>query len=200
MASDDAPAADAPDDAALVRASQRGDRDAFGILVARYAPFIFSVAARMLGPNADAEDVAQETLVAAYKALPGFQLDAKFSTWLYRIAANKCKDSLRARRGDTISIEQTGASDEDAAAWEPADDETPHWELEQSELAGELDRSIQALPPIYRESFVLRHLEGLDYGEMSAILGVHRDTLKMRVYKARTLLCRSLGHLAGAGR
>ena len=72
--------------------------------------------------------------------------------------------------------------------------------MEQAELAWELDRGIQALPPLYRESFVLKQVEGLGYDEMSAILGVHRDTLKMRVYKARTLLCQSLAHLDGAPR
>jgi len=189
---------DAADDAALVRASQKGDRDAFGVLVSRHASSVISVTARMLGPTADAEDVAQETFVAAYKALPGFQLDAKFSTWLYRIAVNKCTDALRARRPGTVSID---ATDEDGTAtWEPADDETPHWALEQGELAWELDKGIQALPPLYRESFVLKHVEGLGYDEMSTILGVHRDTLKMRVYKARNLLCQSLAHLDGVRR
>ena len=72
--------------------------------------------------------------------------------------------------------------------------------MEQAELASELDKGIRALPPLYRESFLLRHVEGLDYDEISAILGVHRDTIKMRVYKARTLLCRSLAHLDGARR
>jgi RNA polymerase sigma-70 factor (ECF subfamily) len=181
-----------------VRAAQRGDRDAFGLLVSRHASSILSVTTRMVGPIADAEDVAQEAFVAAYKALPGFQLDSKFSTWLYRIAVNKCTDWLRARRPETISFDPTG--NEGAAAWETADEETPHWELEQAELAWELDKAIQALPPLYRESFVLRHVEGLGYDEMSAILGVHRDTIKMRVYKARTLLCQSLAHLAGAHR
>ena len=189
---------DAADDAALVRASQKGDRDAFGVLVSRHASSVISVTARMLGPTADAEDVAQETFVAAYKALPGFQLDAKFSTWLYRIEVNKCTDALRARRPGTVSID---ATDEDGTAtWEPADDETPHWALEQGELAWELDKGIQALPPLYRESFVLKHVEGLGYDEMSTILGVHRDTLKMRVYKARNLLCQSLAHLDGVRR
>ncbi len=78
-----------------------------------------------------------------------------------------------------------------------ADEDTPHTELEQAELAWALDKGIQALPQLYRESFVLKHIEGLAYEEMSAILGVHRDTLKMRVYKARTMLCESLGHLVG---
>jgi RNA polymerase sigma-70 factor (ECF subfamily) len=185
------------DDAALVRASQRGDRDAFGLLISRHAQSILSLTTRMLGP-ADAEDVAQETFVAAYKALATFKFDSKFSTWLYRIGVNKCTDSLRARRPETISLEVS--ADEGFVPWEVADEETPHWELEQAELAWELDQAIQALPVLYRESFVLRHIEGLGYDEMSEILGVHRDTLKMRVYKARTLLCESLAHLDGAHR
>ena len=188
----------ASDDAALVRASQRGDREAFGVLIARHAQSILSVTTRMLGQTADAEDVAQETFVAAHKALPRFRSDSKFSTWLYRIAVNKCTDSLRARRQDTVSLDADG--DESSIAWEVADQDTPDSEFEQAELAWELDQGIQALPHLYRESFVLKHVEGLDYEEMSAILGVHRDTLKMRVYKARTLLCQSLAHLGGVRR
>jgi RNA polymerase sigma-70 factor (ECF subfamily) len=188
---------DQPDDVELVRASQQGDRDAFGALISRHARSILSLTTRMLGP-VDAEDVAQETFIAAHKALPSFKLDSKFSTWLYRIGVNKCTDSLRSRRPENTSLDVI--SDEGAMALAVADDETPHDELEQAELAWELDRGIQGLPQIYRESFVLRHIEGLGYEEMSAILGVHRDTLKMRVYKARTLLCQSLAHLDGAYR
>jgi RNA polymerase sigma-70 factor (ECF subfamily) len=184
------------DDVALVRASQRGDRDAFGALISRHARSILSLTTRMLGP-ADADDVAQETFVAAYKALATFKFDSKFSTWLYRIGVNKCTDWLRARRPET-SIDDV--AEEGAAVIDLSSDETPHWELEQAELAWELDKGIQALPHLYRESFVLRHIEGLGYDEMSVILGAHRDTLKMRVYKARTLLCRSLAHLDGAYR
>ena len=186
------------DDAELVRASQNGDREAFGLQVSRHAPAIVSLTTRMLGPTADAEDVAQETFVAAFKGLSRFQSDSKFSTWLYRIAVNKCTDSLRARRPQDVSLD--AADDESAAVWETADEETPEWKIEQAQLAWELDKGIQALPHLYRESFVLRHIEGLGYDEMSTILGVHRDTLKMRVYKARTLLCQSLGHLDGAVR
>jgi RNA polymerase sigma-70 factor (ECF subfamily) len=179
-------------DAALVRRSLDGDREAFGVLVSRHARSILSVTSRMLGPTADAEDVAQETFVAAFKSLSSFQFDAKFSTWLYRIAVNKCTDVLRAKR-TTVSLDET--SDDGSARWEAADEETPHSELEQIELAWELDKGIQALPHVYRESFVLKHIEGLGYDEMSEVLGVHRDTLKMRVYKARTMLCQSLAHL-----
>jgi RNA polymerase sigma-70 factor (ECF subfamily) len=181
------------DDAALIRRSLGGDQEAFGVLVSRHARSILSVTSRMLGQTADAEDVAQETFVAAFRSLARFQFDAKFSTWLYRIAVNKCTDALRARR-PTVSLDQP-ADDDTTTAWQPLDDATPEWELEQVELAWELDKGIEALPHMYRESFVLKHIEGLGYDEMSAILGVHRDTLKMRVYKARTLLCRSLAHL-----
>jgi RNA polymerase sigma-70 factor (ECF subfamily) len=181
------------DDATLVRRSLAGDQEAFSVLVSRHARSILSVTSRMLGTTADAEDVAQDTFVAAFTSLSSFQFDAKFSTWLYRIAINKCTDALRARR-PTVSIDETV---NEGLEWAIADEDTPQWELEQIELAWELDKEIQALPHLYRESFVLKHIEGLGYDEMSEILGVHRDTLKMRVYKARTMLCRSLGHLRG---
>jgi RNA polymerase sigma-70 factor (ECF subfamily) len=184
-----------PDDASLVRASLQGDQEAFAVLISRHAPSVFSVTTRMLGRTADAEDVAQDTFVSAYKALPRFQFESKFSTWLYRIAVNKCTDVLRARRPGLVSLDSPDG--DEVTAWPAIDDETPHGELERIELASELERGIQALPPLYRESFVLKHVEGLGYDEMSDILGVPRDTLKMRVYKARTLLCRSLSHLAG---
>jgi RNA polymerase sigma-70 factor, ECF subfamily len=185
------------DDAALVRASQRGDRDAFGMLVARHGSKVVGVTARLLGPGGDAEDVAQEVFVAAYRGLATFQFEAKFSTWLYRIAVNKCTDALRRRRATTVSID---ADEDGQERWEPVDDETPHFELEQTELAEALDRAMHDLPDIYRQAFVLKHVEGLDYDEMSTVTGVHRDTLKMRVYKARHRLCHLLGHLQGAYR
>ena len=90
-----------------------------------------------------------------------------------------------------ISLDSTDG--EDVVASIATDDETPYQELEQLELGWALDKSIQALPPLYRESFVLKHVEGLGYDEMSDSAR-SRDTLKMRVYKARTLLCRSLAH------
>src|SRR6185503_13375630 len=99
---------------------------------------------------------------AAYKGLSAFKRDAKFSTWLYRIAINKCTDLLRARRPGMRSLDDTEAGD-DQTTWEPATGETPEWELERVELAWELDHAIAALPHLYRESFVLRHIEDLDY-------------------------------------
>jgi RNA polymerase sigma-70 factor (ECF subfamily) len=186
----------APDEHELLARSLRRDPDAFGQLVERYASSIVSLAYRMVGERADAEDLAQETFLAAFKALPTFRADAKFSTWLYRIAMNKCKDWLRARRAAQGALE---AEAEDLFAELAVDPATPERALSQRQVADHLERAIQKLPPLYREAFVLKHVEGLDYEEMEQIVGVHRDTLKMRVYKARTQLCRALGALQETG-
>ncbi len=186
----------APDEHELLARSLRRDPDAFGQLVERYASSIVSLAYRMVGERADAEDVAQETFLAAFKALPTFRADARFSTWLYRIAMNKCKDWLRARRARQDSIEEEA---QEAWAELAVDRVTPERALTQKQVADHLERAIQKLPPLYREAFVLKHVEGLDYEEMEQIVGVNRDTLKMRVYKARTRLCQALGALQGTG-
>lgn len=183
------------DDAALVLAAQQGDTEAFGLLVSRHASSILTLTSRMLPASADAEDAAQETFVAAYKALSRFKFGAKFSSWLYGIAVNKCRDVLRVKQPDLVEFDEDADRETSALGIGPGRDWTPDGAFEQGELAGELDRAVQALPLHYRESFILRHVEGLEYDEMSDALGVHRDTLKMRVYKARTLLCASLAHL-----
>ena len=178
------------DEALLLARSCRGDAEAFGQLVDRYAGPIVNLCCRMVGERADGEDLAQEAFVAAYKALPSFRADAKFSTWLYRIALNKCRDWLRARR-PWISLE--GADDEDTPTHEWATDErTPEGELTQRQAAEHLEQALQRVPHLYREAFILKHVEGLSYEEMEALLGVRGETLKMRVYKGRVQLAREL--------
>jgi RNA polymerase sigma-70 factor (ECF subfamily) len=171
----------------LIARSVKQDGDAFGQLVARYADHIFNLAYRMVGNRTDAEDVAQETFIAAFKALPSFRADAKFSTWLYRIAANKCTDWLRVRQAKTAPSER-----EEEALDRAVESSTPERLLSQRQVAEHLERAIERLPPLYREAFVLKHVEGLSYAEMREILGVSTDTLKMRVYKGRLQLSREL--------
>ena len=150
---------------------------------------------RSVGDRTEAEDLAQETFVAAFKALPTFRAESKFSTWLYRIAANKCKDWLRVKR--------PGQGVQDVDVEEVFDDRvveerTPERLLSQQQVAARLDQAIQRLPPLYREAFVLKHVEGLSYEEMQEIVGVNADTLKMRVYKGRVQLSRDLAELKEA--
>lgn len=183
-------AREGPDDAQLVARSLKQDQEAFGQLIDRHASSIVNLAYRMVGNRAEAEDLAQETFLSAFKSLATFRADAKFSTWLYRIATNKCKDWLRVKRPG----EQLHDVDE-ALDTHVAEDRTPERLLSQQQVALELEQAIQRLPPLYREAFVLKHVEGLSYEEMQAILGVNGDTLKMRVYKGRLQLSRELAEL-----
>lgn len=178
------------DEADLIARCRQHDREAFGTLVERYGAPILNMTYRMVGDRMQAEDLMQETFVSAWKALPAFRADARFSTWLYRIAVNKCKDWLRGRRQPE---ERTNADGDELDIAELAvDHRTPERELSQKELAAHLEQALQALPVPYREAFILKHVEGLSYEEMSAIVGVAGDTLKMRVYKARVELRRHL--------
>lgn len=177
------------DDGQLVVRSLKQDHEAFGQLIDRHASAIVNLAYRMVGNRAEAEDLAQEAFLTAFKALSTFRADSKFSTWLYRIAANKCKDWLRAKR--------PGQGPYDVDADEVldlyvAEERTPEQLLSQQQVGQELEQAIQRLPPLYREAFVLKHVEGLSYEEMEEILGVSGDTLKMRVYKGRLQLSRDL--------
>ena len=179
-------------DAQLVARSLKQDHEAFGQLIDRHATTIVNLAYRMVGNRAEAEDLAQETFLAAFKALSTFRADAKFSTWPYRIASNKCKDWLRVKRPGQ------GLQDVDVDEvldGQVAEERTPEHLLSQQQVALELEQAIQRLPALYREAFVLKHIEGLSYEEMQEILGVNGDTLKMRVYKGRVQLSRELAEL-----
>ncbi|TKB64099.1 MAG: sigma-70 family RNA polymerase sigma factor [Nitrospira sp.] len=180
------------DDAELVARSLRQDHEAFGQLIDRHASVIVNLAYRMVGNRAEAEDLAQEAFLAAFKALSTFRADSKFSTWLYRIASNKCKDWLRTKRP---GMGQQDVDIDEVLDSHVAEEQTPERLLSQQQVALELEQAIQRLPPLYREAFVLKHVEGLSYEEMAEILGVNGDTLKMRVYKGRLQLSRELASL-----
>ncbi len=181
-----------PDDAQLVARSLKQDHEAFGQLIDRHAPVIVNLAYRMVGNHAEAEDLAQEAFLAAFKALSTFRADSKFSTWLYRIASNKCKDWLRAKRP---GMGQQDVDIDEMLDIHIAEERTPERLLSQQQVALELEQAIQRLPPLYREAFVLKHVEGMSYEEMEEILSVNGDTLKMRVYKGRLQLSRDLAAL-----
>jgi RNA polymerase sigma-70 factor, ECF subfamily len=181
-----------PDDAQLVVRSLAQDHEAFGQLINRHASVIVNLAYRMVGNRAEAEDLAQETFLTAFKSLATFRADSKFSTWLYRIAANKCKDWLRMKRPGKGPYDVDA---DEALDLYVAEERTPERLLSQQQVAQELEQAIQRLPPLYREAFVLKHVEGLSYEEMEDILGVNGDTLKMRVYKGRLQLSKDLALL-----
>lgn len=180
------------EDVQLVARSLKQDHEAFGQLIDRHAAKIVNLAYRMVGNRVEAEDLAQEAFLTAFKALSTFRADSKFSTWLYRIATNKCKDWLRVKRP---GMGQQDVDIDETLDIHIAEEQTPERLLSQQQVAQALEQAIQRLPLLYREAFVLKHIEGMSYEEMEAILGVNSDTLKMRVYKGRLQLSRDLAAL-----
>lgn len=181
-----------PTDQELVARVLAGDQDAFAGLVTRYKDYVYTVAVRIVVNEEDADDVAQETFVRAYKALGRFRGDSKFSSWLYRIAVNRALTHLkrRKRRGVSVDIDagphvEAGAIEEDARS-------TPEELVLDDELRQRVRAAVDELPPQYRAVVTLFYLEEKSYKEVSAILGIPMGTLKTHLYRARAMLRKTL--------
>ncbi len=189
---------DAAEVATLVRRAQSGDRSAFDALVRAHFIAVYSFLHRLVGNPEDAEDLAQETFVRAQVALERYRSDASFSTWLLRIAHHLAIDHRRlmgrAHRATSFS-----ALDEQvlAHAITNAQPARSSDDVQQRELVRELARSLQRLPERLRAVLVLRALEGRDYDEIGAIIGVRPATARTQVMQARRLLLRWLAPLIG---
>lgn len=170
-------------DTLLIRKCLAGDVGAYSALVDRYSARIINLAYMMIGNRHDAEDIAQEAFIRAYRGLKKFQQKAKFSSWLYQIALNLCKDYLKARARNVKSLD-----DEQLTAMEPGTREQAARAVLESELSDLMRVAINKLPVPYRETFVLRHLQGLEYDEVASITSVPADTVRVRAYRARELL------------
>ena len=169
-----------PTDEELVAAFQSGDVAAFEALVARWDRKIQGAIYRVLGAGEDSRDLCQEVFLKAYRALGTFKREARFSSWLYQIALNACRDRLRRRRGRLqISLEDAGD------ALDGAQDAAPS-ALDLVE-AGELARAVQAalatLPHEQREVIALKEYEGLTFVEIAEALDVPVSTVKTRLYR-----------------
>lgn len=171
------------DDSTLVGKCLGGDSSSYGQLVDKYSARILNLGFAMLGSRQDAEDVAQEAFVRAFRSLSRFEKRAKFSSWLYQIALNLCRDRLksRVRHGRTADEEQL------AGIGGNPGEQAPRVMLQQ-ELSQKMTDAVNKLPVLYREAFVLRHLQGVDYDEIGSITGVPADTVRVRAYRARELL------------
>jgi RNA polymerase sigma-70 factor (ECF subfamily) len=198
------PAADEADDALAARAAA-GDERAFEQLVSRYQARVYRLACRLTADDGEAKDVLQETFLAAYRGLPSFRGESRFSTWLYRIATNAALMQRRARaRRRTESLEEfLPCFDADGIhAAEPADllaasraDEL----LDRKLLAEKARAGLDRLPDIYRDAFVLRDLEELSTAEVAELLEIDAAAVRQRVHRARLMLRGYLGGLVGGG-
>ena len=175
------------EDSALITKCLEGNAEAYGRLVDKYSARIINLAYAMLGDRHQAEDIAQDAFVRAFKGLPKFERKAKFSSWLYQIALNLCKDHLKAKSRHARPTDEEQLRNMDGNPKEQA----PRVII-QDELSGKMREAINKLPVLYREAFVLRHLQGLEYEDVAAITTVPADTVRVRAYRAREMLRGSL--------
>ena len=152
-------------DLSLVRRVQRGDKGAFDALVLKYQHKLVKLVMRYVRNPAEAEDIAQEAFIKAYRALPQFRGDSAFYTWLYRIAINTAKNALAARDRNPVSYELDMHSGEEATdmVGRLKDPETPEGLALTEEIRNTVNSAIAALPEDLRTAIVLRELEGLSY-------------------------------------
>ena len=179
------------DDEELVAKSIGGDADSFNELILRWERPIYALAYRTIGREEDARDVCQKTFLRAFRALPGFRGQAKFSSWLYRIALNLCRDWMRReRRTPTVQPPEDVDLMEMAAAAEPS--ESIEDLVARKDLSRLVERAMALLPEEQRTAIVLKEYHGLTFQEIADLAGCPLSTVKTRLYQGLTVLRREL--------
>ena len=165
----------------IIARARRGDADAFEQLVVAYRDQVFRLALRMCGNEADADEVAQEAFLSAWKALPNFRGDSQFSTWLYQLTSHAAIDLMRREKRQITADDITEVSAADPAP-------SPQQQAEQSEQREIVRDAILQLAPEQREVVVLRFMEELSYEEIGAVLTLPPGTVKSRLNRAKSQL------------
>ncbi len=193
---------DTEPDALLVERTKRGDVRAFEMLVVKYQRRIERLISRMVRDVDLVEDIAQETFIRAYRALPQFRGDSAFYTWLYRIAVNTAKKALLELKRDPLVMQGGLVSHDDGDETSRAesvltDGETPESLLASKEIAGTVNAAIDALSEDLRQAIVLREIEGLSYEEIAAVMSCPIGTVRSRIFRAREAIAERLRPLLG---
>ena len=175
----------------LVARSQGGDLDSFNQLVLRWERPIYALAYRVIGREEDARDVCQETFMRAFRALGGFKGQAKFSSWLYRIALNLCRDWIRRQRRQPIAQAPDGVDLLDLAA-EEAPTESIEDLVARREIGRAVQRAMAVLPDEQRTAIILKEYHGLTFQEIADLLDCPLSTVKTRLYQGLSVLRRQL--------
>jgi len=188
-------------DLSLVRRVQRGDKGAFDALVLKYQHKVVKLVMRYVRNPAEAEDVAQEAFIKAYRALPQFRGDSAFYTWLYRIAINTAKNAVVSRDRSPIDYDLDLQNSDESYDMQSRlkDAETPEGLVLTDEIRGTVNSAIDALPEDLRTAIVLRELEGLSYEEIAATMGCPVGTVRSRIFRAREAIDRRLREVFEGG-
>lgn len=173
------------DDLLLVAASKNGDQEAFAQLVQRYQRRVFNLVYRMLQQYEEATEITQETFLAAWQGLPSFRGDARFPTWLYRIAYNCSLKQLERRKRDrALQV----ALEAEKFLEDANDERRENAELDTHDRQVLIQEHLSHLPAKYRIVLILRHLQDMTYEEMAEILTIPIGTIKTHLFRARNLL------------
>jgi RNA polymerase sigma-70 factor (ECF subfamily) len=184
-------------DAALVERVKQGDVKAFELLVVKYQRRIERLIGRMVRDSDLVFDLAQETFIRAYRALPQFRGESAFYTWLYRIAVNTAKKALVDLKRDPVMTESAlaGADDDDETSslrLEQIDMTTPDAVLASKEIAAAVNAAVDALTEDLRQAITLREIEGLSYEEIAELMNCPIGTVRSRIFRAREAIAQRL--------
>jgi len=169
-----------PSDEELVERFQNGEASAFDALVRRWERKLQGAIYRLIGPGEDVRDLSQETLLKAYRGLGTFKKEARFSSWLYQIALNVCRDRMRRTRGKSyVSFDELSEAGEAAGGADPSALDL----IEARDLSRQVAAAVAALPDEQREVVVLKEYQGLTFLEIAETLDVPLSTVKTRLYR-----------------
>ena len=184
-------------DALLVQRAKQGEVRAFEMLVVKYQRRIERLISRMVRDTDLVQDIAQETFIRAYRALPNFRGDAAFYTWLYRIAVNSAKKALSDMKRDPLISESSlhsSSEDEETSRVENelSDGSTPEAVLASKEIAAAVNTAVEALSEDLRQAITLREIEGLSYEEIAQFMNCPIGTVRSRIFRAREAIALKL--------
>ena len=182
-------------DTQIIERTLGGEPDAFNVLVRRWERQIYGLTLRMLGRDDEAKDATQETFLSAYRNLSKFRGEAKFSSWIYRIALNICNTKLRGRSKSIISLDEQR---EETGFELAADTEDLGNQIQQEQITRHVRRALQGLPAEMRQVIIMKEYEGLKFSEIADILGIPLSTVKTRMYTGLSELRKRLEHLRAA--
>lgn len=189
-----------PTDEQLIVRAIAGDQNAYAVLVERHSDLVYAIVSRIVLNEADADDVAQETFVRAYHALPRFRGDSKFSSWLYRIAVNRSLTHLKRKKRRAAALDPTTGARAEVEASLAGSREGPEEAVLRDERRAAVRAAVAELPARYRAVVTLFYLEEKSYKEVAEILGIPMGTLKTHLHRARALLKEALAsHEAEGG-
>jgi len=188
-------------DQELVERAQRGDKQAFGLLVEKYQRKLARLLSRFVRDPAEVEDVTQEAFIKAYRALPKFRGDSAFYTWLYRIGINTAKNYLMAagRRAPTSTGVDSDEAESLAEGEQLRDINTPESLLLSREIGDTVNATMEGLPEELRTAIQLREIEGMSYEDIAQIMNCPIGTVRSRIFRAREAIAEQLKPLLDTG-